>query len=163
MKALPIQGNQIQDLAHPTARILIASYFMAKSVGLVLDPNSMHLMFAANAVPEYVKWPHIGFEFVAAAAIMIGFHTRLAAALLSLHLFWTSFIINYVPGDAIALGAFWRDLALIGGLLMLFSHGRGRYAIDNKLENQTPVDEVQGDVPEFIELVDGEWMQAAKA
>ncbi len=56
---------------------------------------------------------------------MIGFQTLTAAALLALYLFWSSFILNYSHGDPYAIGAFWRDLAMIGGLLMLFSHGPG--------------------------------------
>lgn len=131
-----ISQNHMQEIAHATARILIASYFLAKALGLIFDPTGMAQFLAISDVPDHLRWPNAGFEAMAAIAIMIGFQTRMAAALLALYVFWTSFILNYVPGDDYLLGAFWRDLAMIGGLLLLFSHGRGRYAVDNHLERR---------------------------
>jgi len=126
----------MQEFAHAIARVLIASYFLAKAIGLIFDPTGMAQFLSVSNVPDYLRWPNAGFEAMAAIAIMIGFQTRMAAALLALYVFWTSFILNYVPGDDYLLGAFWRDLAMIGGLLLLFSHGRGRYAVDNHLERR---------------------------
>ncbi len=123
--------KNMKALVHASARVLIASYFVARSIGLIIDPASMGQFLAVSNVPDYLLWPNAGFEFLAALAIMLGFQTRLAAALLALYVFWSSFILNYVPGDPVAIGIFWRDLAMIGGLLMLCSHGRGRYALDN--------------------------------
>lgn len=119
-----------QQVAHTVARIIIASYFLAKAIGLIFDPNSFDIVFATTPIPEYFRWPDMMFQFVAATFILIGFQTRLAAALLAMHVFWTSFIFNYVPGDPVAISAFWKDLAMIGGLILLFSHGRGALALD---------------------------------
>lgn len=131
MMGMSIQQRRINAFAHAVARVLIASYFMSRAAGLIIDPASMNQFLAVSDVPDYLRWPNAGFEFLAAFAIMIGFQTRTAAALLALYVFWSSFILNYAPGDAYAIGAFWRDLAMIGGLLMLFSHGRGCLAVDN--------------------------------
>lgn len=131
-----IKQERMHEFAHATARVLIASYFMAKAGGLIIDPTGMEQFLAVSNVPDYLMWPNAGFELMAAFAIMVGFQTRTAAALLALYLFWSSFILNYQPGDPYAIGAFWRDLAMIGGLLLLFSHGRGRYALDNYLHRK---------------------------
>ena len=133
MKCIGENQHRSQEFAHAVARVIIASYFMAKAVGLIIDPTGMGQFLAISDVPDYLRWPNAGFEFIAALAIMVGFQTRMAAVLLALYLFWSSFILNYNPGDAYLIGAFWRDLAMIGGLLLLFSHGRGRYALDNWL------------------------------
>jgi putative oxidoreductase len=75
-------------------------------------------------------------EFVASLAIVLGFQTRLAAALLCLftliatylgHPFWTmadaaARQMNYIH--------FWKDLAIAGGLLFLFVRGAGPISID---------------------------------
>ncbi len=137
MNSVQRKQRQMQEFAHATARVLIASYFIAAGGGVIVDPNSMGRFLSLSAVPGYLIWPNAAFQIVAALAILVGFQTRLASALLALYLFWSSFILNYVPGDPLALGAFWRDLAMIGGLLMLFSHGRGCYALDNFLLKQT--------------------------
>ncbi len=142
----------MQELAHAAARVLIASYFIAKSIGLIIDLTSMDQFLAVAEVPEYLRWPNAGFELVAALAIMVGFQTRMAAALLALYLFWSSFILNYSPGDPVAIGAFWRDLAMIGGLLMLCSHGRGRFALDNLFDRKEDVYEEEEDVEVMLEM-----------
>ncbi len=134
MKGAATKQQHMEEFAHATARILIASYFVAESIGLIIDPNSMGQFLSKSQIPGYLLWPNAGFELIASLAILVGFQTRTAAALLALYLFWTGFILNYKPGDPVAIGAFWRDLAMIGGLLMLCSHGRGRYAIDNFLQ-----------------------------
>jgi len=136
MKAEKFTQQQMQEFAHATARVLISSYFVASSVGLIIDPSSMGQFLSVSAVPDYLLWPNAGFQLIAALAIMVGFQTRMASALLALYLFWSSFILHYTPGDPIAIGAFWRDLAMIGGLLLLFSHGRGRYALDNYFQQK---------------------------
>jgi len=144
---------RMQEFAHATARVIIASYFAAKAIGLIFDPTGMEQFLAVSNVPSYLLWPNAGFELLAALAIMIGFQTRTAAALLALYLFWSSFILNYHPGDPYAIGAFWRDLAQIGGLLLLFSHGRGRYALDNLINPASDRDH-DGDVHDIDEIVE---------
>ncbi len=143
MSGITRKQKKTQEVAHALARVLIASYFMAKAIGLIIDPSSMAQFLSLSNVPDYLRWPNAGFELLAALAIMVGFQTRMAAALLALYLFWSSFILNYTPGDPYAIGAFWRDLAMIGGLLMLFSHGRGRYAVDNLFNR--PAKRTKGD------------------
>lgn len=136
MTKYSIEDGKMRRIAHASARVLISSYFLARGTGLIVDPNSMQQFLLLTGVPEYLLWPNAAFEIMAAFAIMIGFQTRTAAALLALFVFWSSFILNYSPGDSYAIGAFWQDLAMIGGLLMLFSHGRGSYALDNILQNR---------------------------
>ena len=148
-----IKQEKMQEFAHATARVLISSYFMAKAIGLIIDPAGMEQFLAVSAVPDYLKWPNAGFELLAALAIMVGFQTRTAAALLALYLFWSSFILNYQPGDPYAIGAFWRDLAMIGGLLMLFSHGRGAYALDNFFQRRIDAKEAREEAEEVSEEV----------
>lgn len=134
MTGASTKQGRMHEFAYATARVLIASYFLAQGLGLIIDPNSMGQFMAISSVPDYLRWPNTGFELLASLAILVGFQTRMAAALLALYLFWSSFILNYIPGNPVAIGAFWRDLAIIGGLLMIFSHGRGCYALDNLLQ-----------------------------
>ena len=151
-----MRQDRMQEFAHATARILISSYFVAKAVGLIVDPTSMEQFLSVSNVPDYLTWPNAGFELMAALAIMVGFQTRTASALLALYLFWSSFILNYEPGDAHAIGAFWRDLAMIGGLLLLFSHGRGRYALDNFLARRSAKAEEMADDLDFDQVAEPE-------
>jgi len=118
------------------ARFLIASYYIASATGLTHNPSAMTGAFAGEALPAHFLWPDIGFQILAASFILLGFQTRLAAALLALHVFWSTFILNFQPGVAEALGLFWKDLVIVGGLLMIISHGDGRFALDTWLRRR---------------------------
>jgi len=117
------------DLGFAFARIVIGSYFIAKSCGLVFDPYGLDQLFNAGLIPATILWTSLAFEFCAAFCIMVGYHTRVAALVLGIHVFWTSFVFNYDPSDQIAISLFWKDLALIGGLIMITASGGKRFAL----------------------------------
>ncbi|MEJ6501203.1 MAG: DoxX family protein [Rhodobacterales bacterium] len=155
MHSTAVSQPPVSGLIHTAARIVIGSFFIGKAVGLVADPNGMGQYLILGVTPPYLLWSNIAFECVAAISIMIGLQTRLSAGLLALYLFWSSYILNYTPGNIDAISAFWRDLALNGGLLLLISHGRGGYSVDNVLNDRdlaakhlvVPV--LQGEVIEY--------------
>jgi putative oxidoreductase len=158
MDDFSVTHKKMHEFAHAVARVIIASYFAARALGVVMDPAGMQQFLIASEVPDYLRWPNAAFEFLAALAIMIGFQTRMASALLALYVFWSSFILNYVPGDPVALGVFWRDLAMIGGLLLLFSHGRGSMAVDNYFQTREDAARQAEEAAregEVIDLADG--------
>lgn len=141
-RALAAQPNGTPDAtlyleaSNLGARFLIATYYIASASGLTHNPSAMTGAFAGEALPSYFLWPDIGFQILAASFILLGFQTRLAAALLALHVFWSTFILNFQPGVAEALGLFWKDLVIVGGLLMIISHGDGRFALDTWLRRR---------------------------
>lgn len=153
MKSVNYSKEGLGDLATAMARILIASYFISVSLGFVLDPNGFIKHEALTTMPNYLRWPNSAFELVAAISILVGFQTRMAVALLALYVFWSSFIFNYVPGNSAAIGAFWRDLAMIGGLLMLFAHGTGRFSLDYYLNRQQQPDQDEPE-PDVVNMAD---------
>lgn len=148
MSAQTISQDRLRDLATAIARVLIASFFIAVASGAVLDPSAIIKTNALAGMPDYLRWPSAGFEILAAVSIMVGFQTRMSVALLALYVFWSSFIFNYIPSNELAIGSFWRDLAMIGGLLMLFAHGTGRYSLDDYLARDPA-----GDTPEEPDLI----------
>ena len=65
-----------------------------------------------------------------AVAIMIGFHTRLVAALLALFSIASAALFHWVPGDQIQTIMFMKNLAIAGGFLVLVANGAGAWSID---------------------------------
>ena len=103
------------------ARLLITSYFIAlgfgliegTDVGVLLMPISFHLAEGAFS----------GALLVALASmVLFGVFRSYATVALALLVFWASYLTMMIqPGNAHVAG-FWRDVALIGGLLL--SHDR---------------------------------------
>ena len=88
-------------------------------------------------MPGIMVWGVIIVEIVAALMLIFGWQTRLAAwALLAFvivatlvgHRFWSGDPAQYVN----QLNHFLKNLAIIGGLLLLAVHGPGRAALDRR-------------------------------
>ncbi|QMU57585.1 MAG: hypothetical protein GKR98_04830 [Boseongicola sp.] len=105
---------------HSLVRLLIVSYFMALSVGFIAGTDVSVL--AAPIFPA--PFDHIltsAIVFSLALMILIGRQRRLAALVLAVMLFWASYVIMLSNSLAHDLDAFWRDLALIGALILTYS------------------------------------------
>ncbi|PWE34310.1 hypothetical protein DDZ14_00955 [Maritimibacter sp. 55A14] len=116
------------DIFATFTRVVIGSFFLAKSAGLVLAGNALHQVFAAGLIPGTFIWVSVGFEFLAAFCVLIGFQTVLAASVLAVHVFWSSYLFNYDPGNLPALHLFWKDFSMVMGLfivILLSRYGAG--------------------------------------
>lgn len=98
-------------------RVIIASYFLAVPLGLISGTTPAPLM--APFLPE----PHAEiaggiFMFVGAYLVLTGAWLRASALLLATTLFWSSYIENAGTGN---IDGFWRDIALIGALILTYT------------------------------------------
>lgn len=100
--------------AQLVTRLLIISYFVAVALGLI--PGIEVARLGAPFLPEtYSLYLMSSIVLVLSAMVLFGIFRRPAALVLALIVFWASYITLYSGGE---IGAFWRDLALIGGLLL---------------------------------------------
>ncbi len=95
-------------------RLLVISYFIAVSLKLI-DGNSTLQMLNPVLPPPVAERLMQGLVLTLAALILTGLARRTAALVLSLVVFFASYAALYNGGD---ISAFWRDLALVGALLM---------------------------------------------
>lgn len=105
-------------------RIVIASYFLAVSLGLI--PGTTAGSLTAAFLPE----PHAEAAgklviFAAGYLVLVGVWLRASALFLATVLFWSSYIANAGTGE---IEAFWRDLALIGALILTYTQTLPRAA-----------------------------------
>ena len=109
---------------HSAIRLLIVSYFMALALGIIKGTDLAVL--AAPFMPEVLANFVSGFGVLCLSAmILFGFHRRLAALLLAIILFWCSYLASVSPAGLEDIGSFWRDLALIGALLLTYAEAEG--------------------------------------
>ncbi len=95
-------------------RLLVISYFIAVSLKLIAGNHTLDLL--DPVLPETLAEPLMqGLVLTLAVLILTGLGRRTAALVLSLVVFFASYTTLYNGGD---IGAFWRDLALVGALLM---------------------------------------------
>ncbi|MEM7718998.1 MAG: hypothetical protein AAF222_07325 [Pseudomonadota bacterium] len=107
---------RVLDLVSPRGimRLLVLSYFIAVSLGWIGGHGLIEFMLP-YLPSTLAMWLMQGLVLGLALLILFGIGRRHAALVLSLVVFFSSYTALYTGGD---ISAFWRDLALIGALLM---------------------------------------------
>ena len=85
---------------------------------------------ASKGFPAAVTWIGYTMKVVAAFAIVVGFQTRLAALGLVLFTLITAFFFH-APWASEGY-TFWKEVSMIGGLLLLAAVGPGELSVDKK-------------------------------
>ncbi len=124
-------STQVSRTVLSTVRILIASYFLATATGLVLEPSNRTL-FGSVMLADHANLAATIYLFITAFAIMVGKAVRPAALLLAIYIFWSGFLHYDFSDSADALSKFWRDMALLGAILLIAvtePGGSGRFTL----------------------------------
>jgi hypothetical protein len=53
MKNEAARQRTSHDVTHAVARVIIASYFLANSLGLITDPHSMTYFLSNSSIPDF--------------------------------------------------------------------------------------------------------------
>ena len=128
------QNEPMNRTVLPIVRILIGSYFMATATGLIFDPSTR--TFLDPLMPhQAARAVTTTYLFITAFGIMVGFFLRPASLLLALYIFWSGYAHFILLGTAEALASFWRDMALLGSVLLIAivePGGRNRFRLRTK-------------------------------
>jgi putative oxidoreductase len=135
---------EYQDALLLIARILIGWIFVQSGMGKLMDINAFAASLARNGVPAPTLFAYIGapVEFVGGLALLLGFAARYAAALMILFVIVATLIAHryWQLADAaqhrVQEVNFYKNLAIIGGMMSLFVAGGGRLSIDGLLHRR---------------------------
>ena len=129
--------NGINDEFILVARLLLATLFLIFGWRKVRDYSGTvsQMVQLGLPMPVLATGVSIFMELPVAFAVAIGTFTRPSAALMALytlgtaligHRYWTVKGADYVD----SLDGFYKDLSIMGGFLLLFIIGAGKYSID---------------------------------
>lgn len=79
--------------------------------------------------PSWLLWLSGGAFVVFGITLALGWMTRTSALVLLLTLIPITVTIHFAPGHT---GPLFKNIAIMGALLMLIARGPGRYALDNR-------------------------------
>ena len=121
------------------ARLLLAALFVIFGWGKLAGfSGTVALMATLNLpVPTVAAVVVVVMEFFVGIAIVIGFYTRPLAVLLALYTLATAFIGHHYwtlpDAERVAnMINFYKNISIVGGLLLLCITGPGRYSIDRR-------------------------------
>lgn len=127
----------MKDIAELLARILIAFVFIYEALDAIVFFNKTKATMTAYGITwhqDLLLKVLIVILLVGALLVLIGYHARLGSGLLLLYWLPYTLIVYSFWDDApeykrIHAIYFMRNLAIMGGLLLLIANGAGRFSI----------------------------------
>jgi len=138
----------IMEAAALAGRLLLAALFLHEAFAKLTAYSAAVAYSEAFGVPGQLLPLAIVVEAGCGFLILAGFYTRAAALLLAAFCVATAVLFHSKLGNRNELLHFEKDLAIAGGLLLLFAHGAGRWALDARARKST----ARGRAPNLVEL-----------
>ena len=123
--------NAQQSLAALAGRILIAQIFLLSGIDKIVHyaPTLGYMTKVGLPFPEVLLVASAIVEIVAALAIIAGWKTRWAAAALVLWMIPVTWVFHNPSGGQDQMVHFMKNLAITGGLLVLWALGPGALSV----------------------------------
>ena len=123
-------SSTLMEAATFAGRILLAAIFLHEAWSKLTGYPAALAYMQAFGVPGLLLPFAIAVELGCGVLILGGYHTRIAALLLAAFCLATAVLFHDRLGDRNQLLHFEKDIAIAGGLLVLFAHGAGAWALD---------------------------------
>jgi putative oxidoreductase len=126
--------NQLQAIATPVGRILISMMFVTSGFSKISGYSATQGYMEAMGVPGALLPLVIAVELLGGLAVMLGWHTRIAAFLLAGFSLLSALLFHANFGDQMQMIMFMKNISIAGGFLMIVALGGGAFALDNRLK-----------------------------
>src|SRR5258705_865971 len=123
-------GSSVTAAAALAGRLLLAAIFLHEAWSKLAGYSAALTYMQSYGVPGQLLPLAIAVELGCGLLILCGYHTRAAALLLAAFCVATAVLFHSKFGDRNQLLHFEKDLAIAGGLLVLFANGGGARALD---------------------------------
>lgn len=126
--------NSLQNPLSLIGRILLAMLFVPAGWGKIMGFAATSGYIASKGVPlpAVAATIAIAVELGLGLLLLIGFQTRLAALGIALFTFVITFIFHAFWNDPTQAMMFYKNMAIVGGLLAFASFGGGAWSVDGK-------------------------------
>jgi len=126
--------HTIQMLSAPLGRFLIGILFVQAGLGKIFSYAGTADYMVAMGVPGILLPLVIITELGGGLAVILGYHTRIAAFALAGFCVLTAVLFHVDFSDTMQIIMFSKNMALAGGFLFLVAHGAGAFSLDNKVK-----------------------------
>jgi putative oxidoreductase len=123
-------ASPVMDAAALAGRVLLAAIFLHEAWSKLTGYQAALAYMSAYGVPGELLPAAIAIELIGGVLILIGYYTHAAALVLAAFCVATAVLFHTKLGDRNQLLHFEKDLAIAGGLLVLFARGGGAWALD---------------------------------
>lgn len=128
--------NTFEKSADLSGRILIAAMFLISGIGKIAGYAGTVGYMQSQGVPGALLPLVIALEVGGAIAIIAGYRTRIAAALLA-GFSIAAAVLFHSGGDGMQQIMFMKNFAIAGGFLFLVARGAGEWSLDARRRART--------------------------
>jgi len=115
-----------------TARLLLSAIFLMGGISKITAYAGTQAYMESQGVSGMLLPLVIGLEIIAPVLLIIGWQTRLAALGLAVFTVLSALLFHFNFADQLQSIMFMKNIAISGGLLLLYIHGAGTISIDTK-------------------------------
>jgi len=115
-------------------RLLIALIFVMSGLGKIAAPAATiaYIQSAGAPLAPAAYAIAVIVEVVGGLALLVGFQTRLTAAVLAIFTLATAVLFHNDMADQNQMIHFLKNIAITGGLLQVIAFGAGAFSLDNR-------------------------------
>ncbi len=121
----------VNNLSTLVGRALISILFIMSGFGKIGGYEGMQGYMESVGVPGLLLPAVIAVELLGGIAVLIGYQTKIAAFLLAGFTILTAIIFHSDFAQQMQMVLFTKNFAISGGLLLLFVHGPGQWAVNS--------------------------------
>jgi putative oxidoreductase len=120
------------DTAALIGRIFLATLFLLSGLGKLAAPAATQGYIAAMGLPAPVLayYGSMAVELIGSVLLIVGFRIRAVAVGMALYTLLTAVFFHRHFADQNQMIHFWKNIAIMGGLLQVAAFGAGRFALD---------------------------------
>ncbi|HET9032840.1 MAG TPA: DoxX family protein [Dokdonella sp.] len=124
--------NHQMSLVSAAGRVLLALLFLVSGIGKLAAPaaTKAYIISAGLPLPDLAYLMAVVVEVGLGLALLLGYRTRVVAALMAAFTVVTAFAFHADFADGNQMNHFLKNLAISGGLLQVAAFGAGDFALD---------------------------------
>ena len=126
------RNSTLESSAELVGRILLASLFLLSGLSKLGAYGATATYMSSAGVPGALLPAVIAVELLGSLAVIVGWKTRAAAALLAGFSLLAAFLFHNNFADQIQMIMFLKNVAIAGGFLLLVANGAGAISLDRR-------------------------------
>lgn len=118
-------------------RILIAAIFLFSGLGKLAAPGATigYITFVGLPAPMVAFVAAAALEVIGGLLLIVGYQTRLVAALLAIYSIVTALVFHHAFGDQNQVFHFLKNFAIAGGLIQVMAFRASAFSLDGRRQS----------------------------
>jgi putative oxidoreductase len=128
------RNSKLESSAELVGRVLLGSLFLLSGLSKLGAYGATAAYMSSAGVPGALLPAVIAVELLGSLAVIVGWKTRVAAALLAGFSLLAAFLFHNNFADQIQMIMFLKNVSIAGGFLLLVAKGAGPVSLDRHSE-----------------------------